>query len=261
MLPVETDVPMEDGMRNISIPDSYQEDASPSAPHFPYHPGGYASDYPSAFTANLMPYRTFNYLQENSDEEVPPPSSYSNIIVEESSQMSDQYFSVPPSHVVSTEQLSNVAVQEEDEVSPNQRSPTEQMVGGGLQSLSNDTSHHNQGGPLRSYDPVSIKEKACPEFIFEMFSKQITDQIHSNLPLANTFQNAHSLMKNILLEREVRDNVSSFISFSLDISRFFILMSAFYFLFFMIVLVNQLSNGYEKRKTRLQDQKLSNYFN
>jgi hypothetical protein len=62
----------------------------------------------------------------------------------------------------------------------------------------------------KSFDPLTIKEKSCPEFLRNLFLPQITKQVEIGQPLAKSFLEAHSLMKNILQDRDIKENVRLF---------------------------------------------------
>jgi hypothetical protein len=59
----------------------------------------------------------------------------------------------------------------------------------------------------KSFDPLTIKEKSCPEFLRNLFLSQISKQVENGQSLAKSFLEAHSLMKNILQEKDIKENV------------------------------------------------------
>eukprot|EP01040_Poterioochromonas_malhamensis_P010789 gene10789-11760_t len=62
----------------------------------------------------------------------------------------------------------------------------------------------------KSFDPLSIKDKICPDFLSDLFQDYINNQIQYQQPVANNFQEAHALMKNILIKKNVKDNLISY---------------------------------------------------
>ncbi len=78
------------------------------------------------------------------------------------------------------------------------------------QNLAGSTgTHNNSNNSLnKSFDPLSIKDKLCPDFLSDLFQDYINNQIQYQQPVANNFQEAHALMKNILIKKNVKENVS-----------------------------------------------------
>jgi hypothetical protein len=187
MLPVESDLSLQDDLKSIvrvdSFPINISFEKSPSSESFS-----------NLHSKNTQPFAAAT-----------PPQGIPNYLVDDGLQDEDTF--IPAI-------LSQLQDDEPQTFQNNSFNPTSTVVPmeTSMRSNSIDTSSHSHGSshPLRIYDPLTIKDKPCPEFLFQIFADQVTNQIQNRAPLADNFQNAHALMKNILQEKDVRESVSDF---------------------------------------------------